>query len=204
MVARFTSTLQQSYLCQYSTLICKVHLPFLSQPSHFFHQPAFTTSSSASLSSFHLQPQNLIPFSRHDHIMTYHIMTIPINTVCYSQLIYGFTHTQHKHQICIYFLSLSCTPHIALTMDLCPSYNFHLTFLQSACFTSIQYCWTYITLINSPFSIGGNRLPYCNSLHYQLSPLTSCSCNDNSLTTSSSIHPVTNICEFHYNSNLIT
>ena len=37
------------------------------QPSHFPPQPAFSMSSLVSLSSFDLQPQNLLPFSRHDH-----------------------------------------------------------------------------------------------------------------------------------------
>ena len=38
-VARFSSTQQQSDLCQLSNLIFKVHLPFSSQPSFFINLP---------------------------------------------------------------------------------------------------------------------------------------------------------------------
>ena len=64
-VARFTSTQQPSEVRQHCTLIGKVHLPFPNQSSHFLPQPTFSMSSSASLSSFDLQLQNLIPFSEH-------------------------------------------------------------------------------------------------------------------------------------------
>ena len=45
-------------------------------------------------------------------------MTIPTNIVCHSQLIHCFNQTKHEHQIRKSSLSLSCTPHIALKMDL--------------------------------------------------------------------------------------
>ena len=92
-LARFTSTQQQSDLRRHPTMIGKVHLPFTNQPSHFLPQPAFSMSSSASLSSFDLQP-----FSRHGVLSSQH-MTIPTSIVCHGQLIYGFIQTQHEHQI---------------------------------------------------------------------------------------------------------
>ena len=39
----------------------------------------------------------------------------------------------------------------SVTMNLSPLENSHLTFFPAQCFTSIQYCWHYITLTNSPF-----------------------------------------------------
>ena len=92
-VARSTSNYYQSGLLQHSTVIGKVHLPFSNQPSHFLPQPASSMSSSASLSSFDPQSQNLMTILSPQHI------TIPTNTVNHSQLlIYGFTQTQHQHQ----------------------------------------------------------------------------------------------------------
>ena len=115
-VVIFTLSQQQSDLRQKTTLIGEVHLPFSSQPSLFLHQPAFSISSSASHSSFDRQPQDLMPFSRRDHPLPL-LMNIPTNTVCHSQLIYGFILTQHEHQMCRSFLSLSFTPHIVCTID---------------------------------------------------------------------------------------
>ena len=66
-VARLTSTQQQSDYCQHSNLISKVHFPFSNQSSHFLPQPASFMSCSAYISSFYIQPQNLMPFTRHDH-----------------------------------------------------------------------------------------------------------------------------------------
>ena len=59
---------------------------------------------------------------------------------------------QYQHQICRSFsifelYSTHCSHHGSF----CPSLNSHLTFLQAQCFTCIQYCWPYITLVNSPF-----------------------------------------------------
>ena len=93
-VARFTSTMQQSDLRQHSTLIGKVHLSFSSQPSYFLPQPAFSTSSSASLSSFVIQPQYLIPFSRHDH---------PLSSTHHETMVGG----KQGHVLCQRFIS-SC------------------------------------------------------------------------------------------------
>ena len=67
MVARFTSTQQQSDQHQHSTLIGKVHLPFSNQSSHFLPLPASTMFTMVSLSFYDLQPHNLMPFSRHAH-----------------------------------------------------------------------------------------------------------------------------------------
>ena len=47
------------------------------------------------------------------------------------------------------FLSLSCTSHIALTMDL--SVLCKIPISQAPCFTFIQYFLPYIALINIPF-----------------------------------------------------
>ena len=66
-MVRFTSTNQQSDLRQHSTLIGIVDLTFSNQPSHFLPQPPSTMSSSVSVSSFDLQPQNPMPLSGHDH-----------------------------------------------------------------------------------------------------------------------------------------
>ena len=66
----------------------QVHLPFTNQPSHFLPQPA----SSASLSSFDLQPQIQNP-PQH--------MTIPTNTDCQSQMIHCFIHNQHQYQVLV-------------------------------------------------------------------------------------------------------
>ena len=66
-VARFSSTQQQSDLHQHSTLIGKMHLPFLNQPSHLLFQSSFFVSSSASHSSIDLQPRNVLPITIHDH-----------------------------------------------------------------------------------------------------------------------------------------
>ena len=99
-IPRFTSSQKQSSLRRHSTLIIKVNLPFSDQLSHFLPQPAFSMSSLASLSSFELQPRNLMPFLRHDHpLSSTHGHTnehcLPLWLHCY----YGFIQTQHEHQI---------------------------------------------------------------------------------------------------------
>ena len=45
-------------------------------------------------------------------------MNIPTHTACHGKLIHSFIKTQHDIKSVDLFLSLSCTPHIALTMDL--------------------------------------------------------------------------------------
>ena len=103
-VARFTSTQQQSCLRRHSILNGKVHLPFSSQPSYFLPLTFNLKILSPSYDVTILSPQHL---------------TISTNTACHSQLIYIFIQTQHEHQICRSFsVFLSCTPHIAHTMDL--------------------------------------------------------------------------------------
>ena len=116
-VARFTSTQQQSDLHQHSTLISNVHLSFSNQPSYFHPQPTSSMSSLASPSSLDHQPQIYCP-SQDMTILSPQHMTIPTNTVYHSQLSNSFIQTQHEHQIYRFFLSLSRTPHITLTMDL--------------------------------------------------------------------------------------
>ena len=54
-----TSTQQQYDLRRHTTLIGKVNLSFSHQPSYFLPQPVSSMSSSASLSPFDLQPQNM-------------------------------------------------------------------------------------------------------------------------------------------------
>ena len=75
-------------------------------------------SFSASLSSFDLQPQNLIPFIRRDHpFSSTHVHT---NKHCLpwpTDLLFSFKPNMNIKSVDL-FLSLSCTPHIALTMDL--------------------------------------------------------------------------------------
>ena len=79
---KLTSTQQQSCLLQHSTLICKVHLLFSNQPSHFLPQPASSMSYSASLSSFDLEISHP---SQDMTVLSPQHMTIPTNTACYSQ-----------------------------------------------------------------------------------------------------------------------
>ena len=143
-VTKFTSTQQQSDVHQHSTMIGKVHLPFSNKPSHFLPQPDFSMSSSASLSSFDVQPQNLIPFSRHDPpLSSTHDHT---NEQCHSQQNHSLIQTQLQHQIHRSFsvLQLYFT-HCSHHGYLCPSQNSHLTFLQAPCITAIKYCWPNIT-----------------------------------------------------------
>ena len=114
----------------------------------------------ASLSSFELQPLNIMPFSRHHHPLSPQQMTIPTNTVCHSQLIYGFTPTQHEHQICRSFsvfelYSTHCCYHGSQFFV-----RFKSRFLSGKCFTSMQYCWPYLIL-----GFRGNLLPCSNSPH---------------------------------------
>ena len=116
-MARFTSTKQQSCLCRHSTLISKEHLPFSNQPSHILPQPAFFMSSSASFSSFDLQPQNLMPFSRHYHPLSSTNDHANEHFAIAILYIVSFKSRMNIKSVDI-FLSFSCTPHIALTIDL--------------------------------------------------------------------------------------
>ena len=97
-VARFTSTQQQSDLHQHSTLIGKVHLLFSNQHSHFFLNLPFPCPLRPTFLplTFNLKIQCL---SQDMTIFSPQHITIPMNTVCHSQLIYGFVQTQHEHQI---------------------------------------------------------------------------------------------------------
>ena len=104
------------------------------------------------------------------------------------------------------FLSFSCTPHIALTMDLSIlSSNSHLTFFQTPCFTTIQYCWPCLTPISSPFQLE-RKPPAMQQLTTLTRPnsCTSCSGSYSSLTSSTCSHPVTEICEFTYSFHFIS
>ena len=60
-----------------------MHLPFTNQSSHFLHQPAFSVSSLASLSSFDLHPQTIMPFSRRDHTLSTHSHSIAEKNIIY-------------------------------------------------------------------------------------------------------------------------
>ena len=143
-LARFTSTQQQSCLRQHYTLISKVHLPISIQSSHFLHQPASFLSYLASLSSFDLQAQNLMPFSKQMTILSPQHMTIPANTVCHSQLIYGVAQTQYEHQICRFFSILCCTPHITLITDLSVLRKIPIS-LSYRCHASLPFCIAGLT-----------------------------------------------------------
>ena len=102
-------------------------------------------------------------------------MTIPANTVCHRLLIYSCINPRMNIkfvELCIY---LSCTPHIALTLDLCPLEHSHITFIQAPCFSSIQYCRTYVTHIISPYQFWRkstiqqlSTLPKLNPLNFVL------------------------------------
>ena len=52
------------------TLHFERHLSSSNQPSYFLPQPIFSMSSMASPSSFDYQPQNLMPFLKHDHSLS--------------------------------------------------------------------------------------------------------------------------------------
>ena len=140
-VARFTSTQQLSDLSHHYTSIVKVHLPFSNQPSHFLPQAAFSMSSLTYISTHDIQPQDIMPFSRHDHPSPQH-MIIQTNTVCNSQLICGPIKPNINIKSVDLFLSLSCTPHIALTMDPFVFRKIHIT----------HFCRHHASL---PYSIAG-------------------------------------------------
>ena len=93
-------------------------------------------------------------------------MTIPTNTVCHSQLIYGFIRTQHANTIHRYFLFLICTPNGALSMDLSiiRKIPISLSFRHHA---SLPYNIAGLTQLSqtAPFSLRANLLQYSNSPH---------------------------------------
>ena len=133
-------------------------------------------------------------------------MTISTNTVCHSQLIFGFIQTQHENQIGRSFsvfelYSTQCSHHGSF----CLLSKSHLTFFQASCFTSIQYFWSYITHISSPFQPYQKSfaIQQLTSLH-KLNPPTSCSDSHSSLTSYICTHPVTKICELPYSFHFIT
>ena len=96
-VAGFTPTQQQSYLCQLRSAQCifpsqtNLHTFFLNLFFPCPLQPPFPPLT------FNLKIQ--CP-SQNMTVLSPRLMTIPSDTVCHSQLIYGFTLTQHEHQIC--------------------------------------------------------------------------------------------------------
>ena len=98
-VARFTYSQQLLDQHQQSMMISIVHLPSSNQPSHFLPQLASSTSSSASLSSFNLQPQYLLPFSTSTHPVTkicqfhycFHFITSNLFLLhCLSNILFTF------------------------------------------------------------------------------------------------------------------
>ena len=95
VVIRLIPTIHDSFLLRLTYL--------LSSSTCFFHV------------LFELFLQNLMPFSRNDHLLS---TCNPTNEHRHSQLIYGFIQTKLQHKFLSSFLSLSCTPHIALTKDL--------------------------------------------------------------------------------------
>ena len=124
-------------------MISKVNIACSSLTSHFLPQSASSMSSLDSFFSFDLQPQILMPFSRHDHPLS--TQTIPTNSVCHSQLIYGFIQAQHQHQICrsfsvfeLYFthahlvLAVTAASHPPPALTLSPRYANSLTVSTSS------------------------------------------------------------------------
>ena len=117
-----------------------------------------------SLSSFDLQPQSLILFSRHEYPSPQH-MTILMNTVCHSQLIHSFIYDQHQVFGSFSIFELFST-HLLYCGSLRPLLISHLFFFQAPYFTFMQNCWPYITHVNSHFQLcGGDLLPCSNSPH---------------------------------------
>ena len=66
-------------------------------------------------------------------------MTIPINTVFHSHVIYCFIQINIK--------SLDPCAALQTLLSPCISVLRNSAFVQPPCFTSIQYCWPYITLL---------------------------------------------------------
>ena len=109
--------------------------PFSSQPSQFFPQPALSMLHSASFSSFDLQPQCIMPFSRHDHHPLQHI-TIPINTVIANWSMVSFKPNINIKSL-VHVLFLSCVLHVALTNYLSFQHKFSSNFSQAPFHTEL-------------------------------------------------------------------
>ena len=130
-------------------------------------------------------------------------MTIPTNIVFHSELIHGFTQTQHEYQVCRFFLSLSYSPHICLTMDLSVIHNIPIHFRSG---TMFHFHTALLALHNSYKCPLWRKSPTIQQLTTlpKLNQTTSCSGSHSSLTSSTSIRPVTKICEFPYSFHFIT
>ena len=89
--------------------------------------------------------------------------------------------------------------------SLCPSSNSHLTFLLAPYFTSMQYCWPYISLMNSSFHLW-RKPPAIQQLTTlpKINPPISCSGSHICLKFATNTHPVTKVCKFIYNFLFIT
>ena len=125
---------------------------FLSQTNFhtFILNLPFSTSSSAFLFSFDLQPQNLLLFSNHVHpLSSTHDHGNGLFAIANWSMV-SFKPNMNIKLIDL-FLSLSCTPHIALTWIFMSFVKFPYIFLSG--FTSIQYCWPYLTVMNNPFQL---------------------------------------------------
>ena len=133
-----------------------------------------------------------MPFSNMTVLSPQH-MTIPANTVCHSQLLYGFIQTQHEHQICRSFSIFELYSTLLLQWISLFFVKFSSHFSSGTMLH--QYRRPYITPINSLYQL---RRKFPLTALPKLNPPTPCSGSHSSLTSYTCTHPVTKICEFPY------
>ena len=105
--------------------------------------------------------------SRCDHLPLQH-MTMPLNIVYHSQLIYCFIQTQHEVLKSLFSIFELFSTHCSYGRSFCPSQNSHFAFFQTPCFAVIHNCWPYIALVNSPFQLE-RKFFHCSNLPHSLS-----------------------------------
>ena len=142
-VARYTSSQQHSDLCQHSTSVVNVLLSISNQPLHFLPQPAF------SMFSFGL-PFFFWPTSKSNALLKTWPSSLP-STWPYQRTLFAIANwsmVSFKPSMNIksidLFLSLSCTSHIALTMDLSVLHKIPIS-LSFRHHASLSYCIAGLT-----------------------------------------------------------
>ena len=96
----------------------------------------------------------MLHFTPFRHHATLHTFQTPCYTSHLSDTMLHFTPFRH-HDTLHTFQTPYFTSHLSDTMLHFTPFRHHATFntFQAPCFTSIQDCWPYITLINSPFQL---------------------------------------------------
>ena len=98
--------------------------------SRFLPHPASLVSSSVSLSSLNLQPQDLMPFSRD------HLLNIKPSQWTLLDIDKWFIQTKHQNQVISSFPNFELYPtHSSHYRSLCPSQHSNLIFSWAPCFT---------------------------------------------------------------------